>query len=622
MGTLKLIKCIELDKSHIHLLKLDTLKDILDKSNDKFFNGDKPLMSDEMYDYIKDFVLTEDPDYKQFVGHKVNGKKVKLPVWMGSMDKKKGNIDIDNVIISNKLDGVSCLLLKKAKKYTMYTRGDGTHGQDITYLMKHINVYGNDTHNEINSYMIRGELVLSKKNFSKLKMDASNPRNTVSGFVNSKTPNKELINKIDFIGYEVIQPKSMTPYDQLMYLQNNGFTPAPYVKANSINDTQLLQLFNKRRYESLYDIDGLVVAKNEVYTPVKKGNPNHAFAYKPSYENVESKVTTVIEVIWNISKDGYYKPTVVFEQIVINNVKINKASGFNGEFIYKNKIGKGAKISVIRSGDVIPHITNVLTGTIPDMPKASFIWSESGKDILINPKTNDSNAGNDLVKKQFEHMVLKLNFKHLGKEKVSKLYDNGITNIKQLYNTQIEKLLTIDGFSKKSAQNVLDSIKDRRKELKCIDYMIASNMFGRGFGETRFEVIISKYHPSNDKIPSKNDISSIDGLGEQTAQKYIEGLLKFKTFLNDNDLNCKKERSSSPPVVRQSNLFENENVVLTGFRDKDMMDFIINNNGVISKSVSKKTTMIIYKNKSKTYEYGITNNIRTISKEDFASEYM
>ena len=611
------------------MLKIDVLKDILEKSNDRFFNGDNPLMNDEMYDYIKDYVLTLDPNYKQFVGYKVKGKKIKLPIWMGSMDKKKGGIDVSNVIITNKLDGVSCLLVKKAKKYTMYTRGDGTHGQDITNLMKYLNV---QTDNELDSYMIRGELVLSNHNFSKLKMNASNPRNTVSGFVNSKTPNEELINKIDFVGYEVIEPKSMTPYDQLMYMQHNGFTPVPFGNFKNINDTQLLELFSRRKKESLYDIDGLVVAKNEVYLPVKKGNPKHAFAYKPSYENVENKVTTVIEVIWKISKDGYYKPTVTFEQIDINNVKITKASGFNGEFIYKNKIGKNAKINVIRSGDVIPHITKVITGTVADMPKGKYKWSESGKDIIVDTNVSTGKEGasvsnksvvNELLKSQFEYMLTKLNIEFLGKGTINKLYENDITTIKALYDVKVEKLKEIKGFGDQKSKNIIDAVKKRRTELTCIDYMVASNMFGRGFGQTRFEMIILEFPPSNVKIPSTIEISNIDGLGDKLAAQYITGLIKFRSFMSENNIKC----TVGEVAPKESNLFSNKKIILTGFRDDAIINFIKANNGKLSKSVSNDLYMIIHnqipsKKPSKTYDFGVQNNITLMSKNDFLKKYM
>ena len=63
---------------------------------------------------------------------------------------------------------------------------------------------------------------------------------------------------------------------------------------------------------------------------------------------------------WNLTKDDYLQPVVYFEPIEMNGVTIEKATGFNGKFIRTNKIGPGSIIVIIRSGDVIPHIEEVL----------------------------------------------------------------------------------------------------------------------------------------------------------------------------------------------------------------------------------------------------------------------
>jgi NAD-dependent DNA ligase len=80
----------------------------------------------------------------------------------------------------------------------------------------------------------------------------------------------------------------------------------------------------------------------------------------------------VVDVIWTASKDGYLKPRVRVEPVHIGGVTIEYATGFNGKFIEDNKIGVGAIIQLIRSGDVIPYIKSVVvpaeTGKMPDIP--------------------------------------------------------------------------------------------------------------------------------------------------------------------------------------------------------------------------------------------------------------
>ena len=93
------------------------------------------------------------------------------------------------------------------------------------------------------------------------------------------------------------------------------------------------------------------------YAPGK--NPDHAFAFKMmlSEQVAEAKV---VDVIWTPSKDGYLKPRVQIEPIKLSGVTIEYATGKNAQFIEKNRIGVGAVIQIVRSGDVIPDIIKIV----------------------------------------------------------------------------------------------------------------------------------------------------------------------------------------------------------------------------------------------------------------------
>ena len=71
-------------------------------------------------------------------------------------------------MISDKLDGVSCLAVYKRisseNKYDIkvYTRGNGTEGQDISHLLEYINGFPNVNYIKSKYLAIRGELIISK----------------------------------------------------------------------------------------------------------------------------------------------------------------------------------------------------------------------------------------------------------------------------------------------------------------------------------------------------------------------------------------------------------------------------------------------------------------------------
>ena len=62
-----------------------------------------------------------------------------------------------------------------------------------------------------------------------------------------------------------------------------------------------------------------------------------------------------------------------------------------------------------------------------------------------------------------------------------------------------------------------------------------------------------------------------------------------------------------------------------GFRNDDITQFIEDNGGTVSSSVSKNTTLVIYVKNDKTQNKLATAQklgIATISKEDFEKQYM
>ena len=84
------------------------------------------------------------------------------------------------------------------------------------------------------------------------------------------------------------------------------------------------------------------------------------------------------------------KPRVRIEPVNIGGVTIEYATGFNGNFVETNKIGIGAVVQLIRSGDVIPHIKGVTTpAEKAKMPDVEYSWTETHVDIILANKDQD-----------------------------------------------------------------------------------------------------------------------------------------------------------------------------------------------------------------------------------------
>jgi DNA ligase (NAD+) len=105
-------------------IKNSKKKEIIDMliiADQEFFNGDKSVLKDDIYDIIKDYVRKKYPKdpYLKRIGADIDNK-VTLPYYMGSQNKiKDSEEEISKYkkkykgpyVISDKLDGVSCLIV-------------------------------------------------------------------------------------------------------------------------------------------------------------------------------------------------------------------------------------------------------------------------------------------------------------------------------------------------------------------------------------------------------------------------------------------------------------------------------------------------------------------------------
>ena len=195
---------------------------LINDSNKQYYNFDNPIMSDEEYDILKDELQNRNPNHKLLkqIGDDTHSKdKIKLPYFMGSMDKIKPNTGVVDkwilkykgpYVISDKLDGSSGLLVIKNKQVKLFTRGNGTIGTDISSMTKKINGI---PQNDLN-IVVRGELIIKKSKFSNFKDTYSNLRAMINGLVGKKNISDQELKLIDFVSYEIIEPE-VKPSEQM-----------------------------------------------------------------------------------------------------------------------------------------------------------------------------------------------------------------------------------------------------------------------------------------------------------------------------------------------------------------------------------------------------------------------
>jgi len=639
-------------------IKADDLASALQLASDQYYNKGTPVISDAIFDIARERLEELAPNHPTLssIGAPIQGDKVKIPYWMGSLDKIKDDAKTIEkwrksydgpYVISDKLDGNSGLLVINpgAGSSIMYSRGDGEFGQDLSSILKYIKI---PTVKE--TCAVRGELIISKRNWDKIKEKGSNARNVVAGTLHTSTPDKDIASKIDFVVYELIHPK-MSPSDGLAYMQEAGFKVVHHDlidNPSQIALDALSAMLTERRNQSPYEIDGIVVYQDIEHKVIKGKNPKYAFAFKSVHTQQEAEVT-VSSVEWTVSKHGLIKPVVHFPIVNIGGVKIQRATGFNAAYIESNKIGPGARIVIIRSGDVIPYIVRTTTpassghGAFPeDIP---YEWTDTHVDIVVKDQIDNK----EIQIKTLEGFASKLDIPYLGPGTIAKLYAAGTTSLPKLMHLTADEILKVEGFQKTSADKLATSLAKVRDGVVCADLMAASNIFGRGLGSRKITPILQMYPDIINKrtIPSKADIMKVEGIAEKGAAAFIENLPKFFRLADEMEIPCRLEKVKRTPATTKAKSSTTEaapptpqpnapprpskkplanlTIVFTGFRNKEWEELLESFGGKVGSTVSKNTSLVVAADPTDNTGKILKANdlgVRVISKDQFEREYI
>jgi len=210
---------------------------------------------------------------------------------------------------------------------------------------------------------VRGQIMLSWEDFNKISPEGGHPRNKAVGLSLSKATPSSLLEKLKFIAFDIIEfeGKSKNPRTKdsdLEILEENEFRVVPHLFFKDFitflrkTGLSIPENFIK---ESGFPIDGYVLSSRKIW-PTTGFYENIAWKFRD-----ETKIATVREIEYQVSRTGRIVPVVKIEPIFLSGAKISRITGNNVTWIDEKGIGKGAVVEIIRSNLVIPKITKVLT---------------------------------------------------------------------------------------------------------------------------------------------------------------------------------------------------------------------------------------------------------------------
>jgi DNA ligase (NAD+) len=526
------------------------------------------------------------------------------------------------------------VVFTKGKITGIYTRGDGAVGGDVGYLRDYI-TFPDVTYDY---FVVRGEFMLPKSIWEeKYKGTYANARSFVSAKINTGYVSPALTD-IQFIAYSIIDWSEKgypRPSKAFKILREQGFSVADngvFEKGKDLLVFDVVARYKELREKSAYGIDGLVLTVDVPSTTLSK-------AFKMTLEE-QLRRSKITDVDWGITRYGRYFPVAVFESVYVDGVRLHRASAHNASHIVDWSMGRGTRIVVTRSGDVIPVIKDVtiddkIRPILPD-DDYKWYWTPNGKDIVLeeieeNPRVQV---------KRISHFFTTIQAPQIGEGRIRKLHESGMTTLSDIVAASAKDIQKIKGFGPKLAKTVHDSVHDTMRKTRLDRYYEAITTYRSSIGRKTLRTAI-RYYPGILTATEEEIIAhlskkgnKIPGIGPAKTIGLAKGVPEFRRVLMElceedvkYALQYQEEQLDRLAKDGYNPEIKGKTFVTTGFLNKpdyDLEDYIWDHWGETVATVTSDVSGVIAANVAnitgkmmRAYELGVP--VYTV--EEFISHY-
>lgn len=636
--------------------RLQQLRQEINFHNYRYHVLDQPVISDAEYDRLMvelrqieaehpDWVTVDSPTQRAGAAAAEKFPKVRHPApvlslanafsaadvraWYERILKIDERVANAAYVVEPKIDGLTVVLHYQDGVFVMgATRGDGETGEDITANLRTLRTIplkipvAPDGPKPPARLVVRGEAYITVKDFEALNLKLEeagektylNPRNTAAGSLRQLDPALTAGRPLKILTYAIVASDGSLPETQsgtLQYLRDLGFPVAEAVKFCPDLESAIAycQSWTDRRSEFPFEVDGMVIKIDDLKLAADLGvvgkDPRGATAFKfPAQE-----VTTQLNNIGvNVGRTGVLTPYAILEPVEIGGVIVKQATLHNFDYITEKDIRIGDRVLVKRAGEVIPYII----GPVVDARRGSEKPYQPPGECPACGQPVEHFSGEvawycvnaacpaQLIR-NLEHFVSRpaMDIVGLGIKIVEQLVEAGLVkDVADLFTLHSEDLLTLEGFARKKADNLLAAIEAARRQ--SLPRLLTA-LGIRGVGEV-VAADLARYYPSLDDLGRArlDDLQRIEGIGPNIAEAIADW---FARPANKNVL-AKLKTAGVWPVhdasesgKQASDALSGMTFVVTGalptLSREAVKEMIQQHGGKTTDSVSKNTSYLV-----------------------------
>lgn len=628
-------------------IRIEELVELLNKYAYEYYSLDNPSVSDKEYDIKYDELksLEEETGYvlpyspTQRVGDVIlkgfNKYTHKAKLWsldkaqnfdeirdwhnrnikfVNEMNSKGENLPSLRYVITKKFDGLTINLtydengiLQKAA-----TRGNGETGEEVTAQVKTIKEIPLKTSSS-DLFEVHGEAIMTVEAFNKYNsisdVPLKNLRNGAAGALRNlnvkETARRGLSAFFYDVGYK--EGENFKTYEEMLnFIKEKGLPMDDYIRyATTLEEIdKYINEIKDMRFDLNYDIDGVVIAIDDIKTRELLGYtvkfPKWAIAFKFEAQEVTTKL---LDVEWNVGRSGRVGPTAILEPVELAGVTVKRATLNNMDDIKRKGVMIGADVFVRRSNDVIPEIMGVVKDSLENaieikVPKTcpaceSHLVLDGAHYFCENTLSCKPQMVKSIV-----HFACRdaMNIEGFSEKTAEQLFEKlDIKSIADLYKLEYDKLITLDKFGPKKAQNLLDAV-ERSKTPELYRFIYALGI--PNVGVKTAKDLVNRFKSLDGlKNATFEDLVSVQDVGDVVAKCVLEFFKEEKVLDIINDLLSLGVNPLFEEQVILESSFSGKTVVVTGslknYSRGEIKAKLESLGAKVSGSVSKKTDYVI-----------------------------
>lgn len=628
-------------------IRVEELVELLNKYAYEYYSLDNPSVSDKEYDIKYDELraLEEETGYvlpyspTQRVGDVVlqgfNKYTHKARLWsldkaqsfdeikdwhnrnvkfVNEMNSRGENLPDLRYVITKKFDGLTINLTydENGILQTAATRGNGETGEEVTAQVKTIKEIPLKTSSG-DLFEVHGEAIMTVESFDKYNATSETPlknlRNGAAGALRNlnvkETARRGLSAFFYDVGYK--EGQNFKTYEEMLnFIKEKGLPMDDYIRyATTLEEVEkYITEIKDMRFDLNYDIDGVVIAIDDIRTRELLGYtvkfPKWAIAFK--FEAQEA-TTKLLDVEWNVGRSGRVGPTAILEPVELAGVTVKRATLNNMDDIKRKGVMIGADVFIRRSNDVIPEIMGVVESSLENATeiKVPETCPACGSHLVLDGAhyfcENTLSCKPQMVK-SIVHFACRdaMNIEGFSEKTAEQLFEKlDIRSIADLYKLDYEKLLTLDKFGPKKAQNLLDAVeKSKTPELYRFIYALGIP----NVGVKTAKDLVNKFKSIEGlKSATFDELVSVQDVGDIVAKCVLEFFQEEKVLATIDELLKLGVNPSFEEKVIVESSFNGKTVVVTGtlqnYSRGEIKAKLESLGAKVSGSVSKKTDYVI-----------------------------